>query len=94
MRLNTDRCIACLVYNEILKYEYTAHNVKVYREVTEVNKQTGWYTQQFYSMKALSEEDLGSWSASEGVQAYVHGIHEGRVSLVYATKGGFRSRLL
>ena len=75
MGLNTDRCIACLVYNEILKYEYTAHYIKVYRDVTEVKKQTGWYTQQFYSMKALSE-DLGSWLVSEGVQAYVHGIHE------------------
>ena len=48
-----------------------------------MNKQTGWYTQQFYSMKALSEEDLGSWLTSEGMQAYVHGIH--------ATEGGFRS---
>ena len=34
-------------------------------------------------MKTVSEGAIGSWLASESVQAYVHGIHEGKVSLVW-----------
>ena len=33
----------------------------------------------YCSMKTVSEEAIGSWLASESVQAYVHGIHEGKV---------------
>ena len=38
-------------------------------------------------MKTVSEEAIGSWLASESVQAYVHGIHEREVSLVWKDLG-------
>ena len=33
----------------------------------------------YCSMKTVSEEAIGSWLASESVQAHVHGFHEGKV---------------
>ena len=39
------------------------------------------------AMKTVSEEAIGSWLASDSVQAYVHGIHEGKVSLVWKDMG-------
>ena len=48
---------------------------------------TIYITCTYCSMKTVSEEAIGSWLASDSVQAYVHGIHEGKVSLVWKDLG-------